>query len=474
MEILVKTLTRHRDPLSKYWMKDWTAGDIVNIVPDGTYTQNKHNGAKTMGIVLRVNGKVPEDYYKYEPTQFNDFSIDEYGRSKYVVDLASILTDVQLKNCFNHDYYVNLIVLKQSYLDLLKPRESRTSLLAYDKSGSFDNETIDVGPNGHADANTFLEFESNVAISAGEVIGLADEDFDETTRITIAGTGAVVGKPVTFRCTGAGKHDGKEDATAARLILSHTSYVMLFQDDYINVDGLQLINTNSSSGAGVIFQHGGIANLSDCIIRGSNPSSGGIGMALVADADAVTNIWNNVLYDFYRGIRHSFANSGQVMAIYNNTIADLVNAGIIISDSAGDVALYLKNNIVFNTSDDYNLSTFTLRNYTNNCGEDNDSGSQDNYVQTSQAGTDLFTDYTGKDFSIKDVNSDIYEVGISLASDADSKLNISDDIIGTARPQVTNYDIGAFEFVGGAPPVGRPLPQRIFTGPFAGPFGGPF
>jgi len=47
------------------------------------------------------------------------------------------------------------------------------------------------------------------------------------------------------------------------------------------------------------------------------------------------------------------------------------------------------------------------------------------------------------------------------------------DIIGTTKGAAgADYDCGAFE-IEAAGPTGRPLPQRIFSGPFMGPLGGP-
>ena len=140
-EILVKTLTRHRDSKSKYYMKDWTAGDVLQIMPDGYFTKNKYRGAKHMGIVLRVEGNIPADYCQFDLDSEKGETVLTHGRSKYIIDLASILTDLQLKDCFNHDLLVDPIKINQSYIDLFKDRSTRTCLLPYDKSGSFDNET---------------------------------------------------------------------------------------------------------------------------------------------------------------------------------------------------------------------------------------------------------------------------------------------------------------------------------------------
>ena len=52
-----------------------------------------------------------------------------------------------------------------------------------------------------------------------------------------------------------------------------------------------------------------------------------------------------------------------------------------------------------------------------------------------------FTDYANGDFSIKDTNSPLYNAGTDL-----SASGVTTDIIGTARPQASIFDIGAYEW----------------------------
>ena len=92
-EILVKTLTRNRDPLSKHYLKDWTAFDVCQIMPDGFFTKNKYKGAKRMGIVLKVDGDIPKDYAAWKEDDGIKI-VEQDGRCKRVVDLTKIgLTD---------------------------------------------------------------------------------------------------------------------------------------------------------------------------------------------------------------------------------------------------------------------------------------------------------------------------------------------------------------------------------------------
>jgi len=92
-EILVKTITRHRDSKDPLYLKDWTAGDVLQIAPDGFFTKNKYKGAKRMGIVLKVDGDIPKDYAAWKEDDGIKI-VEQDGRCKRVVDLTKIgLTD---------------------------------------------------------------------------------------------------------------------------------------------------------------------------------------------------------------------------------------------------------------------------------------------------------------------------------------------------------------------------------------------
>jgi hypothetical protein len=77
-----------------------------------------------------------------------------------------------------------------------------------------------------------------------------------------------------------------------------------------------------------------------------------------------------------------------------------------------------------------------------------DDGDGSNSVDISPGGTevddwnDAFTDYANGVLSVKNASSVIENAGTNL-----SGSGVTDDIIGTARPQDSIYDIGAFEFI---------------------------
>lgn len=434
-EILVKTLTRHRDILSEFYMKDWTAFDVVNIMPDGFYSGNKHSGAKGMGIVLKVPGDIPADYHRYEQTKFNDYLVKEYGRSKYIIDLTTILTKQQLKDCFNHNLLVNPIAINQSYIDLFISRDQRTTLHPYDKSGSFDNETVDVGPNGHADANTWSEFESNVAISVGGVIGDCDEDYVDTTNFTITGTGCVSGKILTFTCSGAGRHSGVWTTSAMELNMVQG---MIISDPYVTIDGFQISVSNIYT-TGIDLNNSG-ANGSyiakNCILKGV--SSGGKYGIRLNNIGTGGLIYNNILYDFTGdnlgdGISENTSNSPSV---YNNTVINCDGAGIRIEYTAANI----RNNLCQANATDY-VITDVGGTISKNVSED--ATSPDAAYRSKDVHTNsVFKNYGADDYRL-DSGGDV--TNLAILDDGDDLSGVfTDDIEGQTRD---TWYIGASEIV---------------------------
>ena len=110
----------------------------------------------------------------------------------------------------------------------------------------------------------------------------------------------------------------------------------------------------------------------------------------------------------------------------------------------GESAVTITNCAVFNNNDDV-VGTFTL---TYSAGDDVDFTTGTGNVQWLSGSIDWntnFTNYATGDFSVKDSAANIYNAGVDL-----SGSGVTDDIIGTSRPQSAVYDIGAFELA--APP----------------------
>ena len=443
-EILVKCGTRHRDTLSKYYLKDWTAFDVVSVKPDGYYTKNKHRGAKAWSVVLLVEGDISFDYCSFD-SRYDD--VELYGRSKHIVDLTKHLEDAKVKDCFNHDLLVDPIKINKSYLDLFIDRSERTEVHRYDEGASFDNQTVDVGPGGHVDANDFQEFEGNVAISVGAVIGNCDEAFQEsTTGITALGTGAVSGKELTFKCTGAALHAGKWDTASSYYTDSSGTYGWITRDPYVNLEGIQM-----TGGSGLRIREDNL-DIDSCIIR----STTGDGLQ---NSDSNCNdvrIWNSIIYD------PAFDQpAGSEGLIWDSTDGDITLYNCLFAGYTSGIeqdggTITATNCLSFLNDDDF---TGTIA--TSYCGsDDNDNGGTGDFAldATSNYG-DEFTDQPNGDFSIKDSGSAQYEAG----NGATAKALFTDDIKGVERSGVDlDWDSGPFEYVAAGGGLSIPIAMHHF------------
>lgn len=134
--------------------------------------------------------------------------------------------------------------------------------------------------------------------------------------------------------------------------------------------------------------------------------------------------------------------------VYNCTIT---NAYYGINRTAGIVSA--KNSVIFDTAANGNFNGTDIE--CDYCASDDaDSNSYTNGVDWDAGATDYetaFTDYANGNYTIKDSGSSLYNVGTDL-----SGSSVTVDYIGTARPQASLFDIGAYELIVAAtPPTNR-------------------
>lgn len=265
---------------------------------------------------------------------------------------------------------------------------------------------------------------------------------EDTTSISIMGWTTSATDFITIRGDDF-PLDGVFDNT--KYLLSVTNGAMLtIREDYVRIEYIQFEITQTGSGNpfGILITTSTPSSnerrISNCIIKGiSSGTGGGQGIA-VDSADAIVKIWNSTIYGFY--ILNDFAFECLILSgtvdIYNSTIYNCTE-GI---QQSGTVTLI--NTAIFNTQNDI-LGTVTL-NYS--ATEDGDDSGNNGNITITQGDpwTDLVTNPAIGDFSVTDVNSELYQTG----NGATPKSLFTDDIIGTIRgPADLDWDIGAFEYV---------------------------
>jgi len=210
----------------------------------------------------------------------------------------------------------------------------------------------------------------------------------------------------------------------------------------------QASKPTDSAGYCIQIQYG---NATGNIIRNNRVHNCG-GIVLSAYADGLgrvaqqSYVYNNLVYDTTGGIAISYAGSNSnnnvvvQNTIYNN------GQGILIQSSTGAV---IKNNISYNNSgQDFVVSSGPSYTASNNLctsvGTGCQYGGNPSFISTNSASADFLKIPS---------NSPAVNQGTDLG------FNYSHDIINTARPQPVGgaWDIGAYEYLGTAPPVGTTL-----------------
>jgi len=220
--------------------------------------------------------------------------------------------------------------------------------------------------------------------------------------------------------------------------------------DFSQYVGLQIVineDTNERSAIATTFGPGDGITYSHNILKGVYTGTGsGNGIFINQAPDAL--IFNNIIYDFsLEGVKSHGSGSDFTVA-YNNTVINC-DVGFIVSGSG---KMLLKNNITQDCASGCYIANFSAVfeiGSTNNLADDSTADdAAENMVNGVDDITLTFTNKAGDDFSLAAVDTDAIDGGADLSADA--LIAISDDVIGTSRPQGSAFDIGAFELISGA------------------------
>lgn len=232
--------------------------------------------------------------------------------------------------------------------------------------------------------------------------------------------------------------NGKWDDTKYVLSISNSIGIICRQSNVI-FDSLQIKATCSSSATDGILIYSKMTGIivRNCIVTGDG--SGSFNFYGIENA-ATAKIQNCIVYNF----DYDFKSYG----IYSSGISDVNNCTIwkcYYGARENGGTCQITNSVIGNCSDDVYSNTITLLNCAIDDDADTHTGRVDLNENASGEWTNSFTSYGTGNFSIKDTSSPLYNTGTDLTG------FVSDDIIGTERPQVTSYDIGAFEYIVPAP-----------------------
>lgn len=252
---------------------------------------------------------------------------------------------------------------------------------------------------------------------------------------------------VRFTVAEASRHDGTP-GTGFRISSSSAFNGTLALDaEGTILDFLEIINTSGSPQAQGVFIDEPDCIIQGCIIEGGSSSSShgirsneGDGMFL-----------NNLIHDCGdNGIDLPNFNAG---TLYNNTLVDNGGDGVFRTGGGGTAPKAINNVAFNNTGNDFDSpSVGWLTGTTTNASEDGTAPGTS--PQTGVASAD-FTDASSNDFSIADTDSILYQNGTDIETElggfdrTDYPVPIA-DIISVERPQATDWDISAWEFLAGA------------------------
>jgi len=261
--------------------------------------------------------------------------------------------------------------------------------------------------------------------------------------------------------TGDAKHNGIYSATAWRIESisdgSAKNTVYIYTTKYAIFDGLQFKMTAQAGSSGYAL-YGATLNtntqvyLNNCIIACAGNTTMYASGVRIDDADGgLLELKNCIVQGPATGTGNGITSTADYLNVYNSTIYGW-KTGITES---GCTTVY-KNCAVFG-----NVTDFSNGDTIDYCASDDTAGT--NYVDLKEnAGGEWaasFSDHANGDFRIKDTNSLLYEEGTDL-----SGVGITDDIIGTSRPQNTNWDIGAFELIFESPPAASARRRMFIMG----------
>lgn len=269
--------------------------------------------------------------------------------------------------------------------------------------------------------------------------------FADTTPCTIAGWTTTSSFYIRIYTPSAERHDGTT-GTGYQLQSNGFEVGLTVTEENVRIEGIEFYSGSNHQDL-VVFNASGTCDirLSYCLFSGQSMSQ--FDLLECSAGSGTWKIWNNF---FVKGPEYGISwNPGAGTAyVYNNSIVGCGrSAGGYVNFLVSSGTVIAKNNISdertavgSNSATSAYSGSFSASSTKNLSSDTTDAG-----TDTINSATPVYVNVAGNNIKLDATDTACKDVGADLSADAN--LAIADDIVGTARPQGSAFDIGAFEIV---------------------------
>jgi hypothetical protein len=337
--------------------------------------------------------------------------------------IATLTSDTYAPTTGSSSNHVGFVVLLREAATKTRTRMVKSSGGAFTSLSSYES-------NQQADLTTIQE------IRQAECW-----DFSDTTGVTVTGWTTSTTYYIRIYTPADERHDGTA-GTGYRLEVSGSAgtYAITMQEDDLRLEGLEIARTGTEAGSIVAtLSQGACANrISHCLLHDAAAQ----GITHIAGSGGNVKLWNTIIWGTGN---HAIEAQTVDYNVYQVTICDCATNGGFTAFLRSGGTCTAKNCLVQNP----NVAAGGA-NYGGTIGGTNnlaaDTTAPGSNPQNSKTVT--FVASGSNNFKLGSGDTVAKDQGADLSADA--TIAISDDIIGTARPQNGTYDIGASEVVAAA------------------------
>lgn len=299
--------------------------------------------------------------------------------------------------------------------------------------------TRTVMPSG-GDYTMMSTWEAALSATLTEPENVEGDDFDLTDTLAISGVTTSAANYIGVRSASGARHDGRSRTVSGKgFRLKRTAgagTTLAIAVNHVRIDGIEIEAQSTSSAIQMSGSFAAGANdvrIENCIIHDVNTGTGYTLNASIANLNLTLR--NNVIYGYQR--TWDTRSAASVLSENNTCWRHAAQLGLV-----SDSELTCKNTYSGHAgaaSEDF-WTGGAAANGNNNASSDTSQATDYTAGISSVAGSAVFVSVTpgAEDFTLKSGANALVDAGATLAT-------VTEDIIGTSRPQGSSYDIGAFE-----------------------------